>query len=242
MGISLPEIVLESVSRVYSSRAREVVALASIDLKIARGEAVAVVGPSGSGKSTLLHLVGGLDRPTSGRVTVFGHCLRELSESQLTRYRATTLGYVFQDAHLLPGLTALENVVAARLPWRNRKDLQTEARELLDAVGLGDRVNHTPDRLSGGERQRVSLARALVGHPPLLIADEPTGDLDPETTEGLISLLESLRERFDLTLLLATHDTAVAASTDRVVRLGGGRIVSNPALHDSNVFLSRVLE
>jgi predicted ABC-type transport system involved in lysophospholipase L1 biosynthesis ATPase subunit len=218
-------IVVASVSRVYSVGGAEVTALASVDLEVHRGESVAVVGPSGSGKSTLLHLIAGLDRPSSGRISVFGRRLWEMSESELTRFRAATLGYVFQDAYLLPGLTALENVVVAGLPWGHRRELTAEAHDLLDAVGLGDRLDHTPDRLSGGERQRVSLARALMGGPRLLMADEPTGNLDSDTTEGLLGVLDSLRRSRDLTLLLATHDLAVAASADRVLHLAGGRLL-----------------
>jgi putative ABC transport system ATP-binding protein len=219
-----PAVCGEAVGRTYPMGGREVAALTGVDISVGVGESVAVVGPSGSGKSTLLHLVAGLDRPSTGEIVVFGSRLSEMSESALTRFRATTIGYVFQDPHLLPGLTALENVVAARLPWRPRRELVPEARELLDAVGLGDRMDHSPDRLSGGERQRVSLARALVGRPPLLIADEPTGNLDSETTDGLLGLLEALRSSLHLTVLLATHDMAVAARADRVVRLVGGRV------------------
>ena len=235
-------IIADSISRVYSIGGTEVVALAELDLEVGRGEAVAVVGPSGSGKSTLLHLIAGLDRPTSGRISVFGRRLWEMSESELTRFRATTLGYVFQDAHLLPGLSALENVVAARLPWGRRRDLAAEGCQLLEKVGLADRVHHPPDRLSGGERQRVALARALLGGPPLLIADEPTGNLDAETTEGLLSVLESLRGSLGLTLLLATHDMAVAAGADRILRLAGGRIAGETRLHDVTELRSRVVE
>jgi putative ABC transport system ATP-binding protein len=215
---------IDAVSRVYVTEAGRIKALENITLEIGRGHAVAVVGPSGSGKSTLLHLVGGMDRPTAGRISVFGHKLDELSDRELTKYRAAVIGYVFQDAHLLPGLTALENVVAARLPWHRRDKLVPAACELLAAVGLAERLHHPPQRLSGGERQRVALARALLCHPPLLIADEPTGDLDADTTEGLLRLLESLRRSLGLTLLVATHDSAVAATADRIVRLAGGRV------------------
>src|SRR6266571_1842057 len=142
-------IVIESVSRAYSMAGGQVIALDAVDMNVAPGESIAIVGPSGSGKSTLLHLIAGLDRPTSGRISVFGQRLWEMSESELTHFRATTVGYVFQEAHLLPGLTALENVVVARLPWGHRHELTREARDLLDAVGLGDRIDHTPDRLSG---------------------------------------------------------------------------------------------
>jgi len=219
-------IVIESVSRSYSMGGGQVTALDAVDIDVAPGESIAIVGPSGSGKSTLLHLVAGLDRPTSGRIEVFGRRLWEMSERELTRMRATCLGYVFQDPHLLPGLTALENVIASRLPWRGRRDLAAEARELLAAVGLEGRTEHAPHRLSGGERQRVALARALLGNPPLLIADEPTGNLDAVTTDDLLSLLGDLRRKLGLTVLLATHDAAVAASADRTVRLAGGRVVA----------------
>jgi ABC-type lipoprotein export system ATPase subunit len=202
-------------------------AVAEVSLTVAVGETVALTGPSGSGKTTLLNLIAGLDRPTSGTVTVLGQELTALRERDLTRFRARSLGLVFQDPHLLPGLTALENVIAARLPWARRRVLEPEARKLLKAVGLASRMNHPPARLSGGERQRVGIARALLGQPRLLLADEPTGNLDAGSTEDLLSLLDELRSDFGLTLVVATHDPAVAAIAHRVILLSGGHVVED---------------
>jgi len=222
-----PAVALTRVTRAFQSGGDEVVALAEVSLTVAVDETVAITGPSGSGKTTLLNLIAGLDRPTSGTVTVLGQDLTSLKERDLTAFRARSLGLVFQDPHLLPGLTALENVIAARLPWARRRVLEPEARRLLKAVGLGSRMNHPPARLSGGERQRVGIARALLGQPRLLLADEPTGTLDAGSTEELLSLLDELRRDLGLTLLVVTHDPAVAAIAHRVVRLSGGRVVED---------------
>jgi putative ABC transport system ATP-binding protein len=184
---------------------------------------VAITGPSGSGKTTLVNLIAGLDRPTSGSIRVLGQDLGELSESQLTAHRAHHVGLVFQDPHLLPGLTATENVVAARLPWAKGSVLEPRARALLAQVGLEHRADFPPARLSGGERQRVGIARALLGAPALLMADEPTGNLDGVATVAFLSLLAGLRASMGLTLIVATHDPLVAASATRVLRLRDGR-------------------
>ncbi len=222
-----PAILLEGASRAYAGAAAAVWAVREVGLTVPAGQAVAITGPSGSGKSTLLNLIAGLDRPTSGRITVLGRRLDQAGERALTAFRARSVGIVFQDAHLLPGLTALENVVAARLPWRPHRELEREARTLLVAVGLGERLDQPTARLSSGERQRAGVARALLGHPPLLLADEPTGNLDVATTESLLALLHRLRHELDLTLVVATHDPAVAAVADRVVRLVDGRITDD---------------
>jgi ABC-type lipoprotein export system ATPase subunit len=222
-----PAITLTRVARAFQSGGDEVVALANVSLTIAIGETTAITGPSGSGKTTLLNLVAGLDRPTSGTVIVLGQDLTSLKERELTAFRARSLGLVFQDPHLLPGLTALENVIAARLPWTKRRVLEPEARKLLKVVGLGSRMNHPPARLSGGERQRVGIARALLGQPRLLLADEPTGNLDIGSTEELLNLFEELRSDLGLTVVVATHDPAVAAIAHRVIRLSGGRVVED---------------
>jgi ABC-type lipoprotein export system ATPase subunit len=237
-----PAVLLEDASRAYAAAAGEVRALRAVNLRVPAGQAVAVTGPSGSGKSTLLNLVAGLDRPSSGRVTVLGQRLDEAGERQLTAFRASSIGFVFQDAHLLPGLTALENVVVARLPWRPRRELEAEARTLLGEVGLAERMDHPPSRLSGGERQRVGVARALLGRPPLLLADEPTGNLDAATTEALLALLDRLRRELSLTLLVATHDAAVAAIADRVVRLVDGGLVADRTVDDTAQLGLHVLE
>jgi putative ABC transport system ATP-binding protein len=205
-------------------------ALRDIDLVIYPGEAIAVTGISGSGKTTLLNLIAGLDRPTSGEIRVLAQSLVQLSEGKLTALRAQSIGLVFQDPHLLPGLSAVENVAVARLPWGPRSELMKEARKLLDLLGVGHRLHHPPSRLSAGERQRVGLARALLGQPQILLADEPTGNLDSRTTEGLIALLAELREEMGITLVIATHDPAVAAMAQRVVRLVGGTIESDRSI------------
>lgn len=228
-------VVLRSVSRSYQVSGGTILALREVTLVVPRGDAVAVTGPSGSGKTTLLNLVAGLDRPTSGEVITLGENLNQLRERQLTGFRARSIGLVFQDPHLLPGLSALENVVVARLPWGSRRELSAEAGRLLDAVGLSSRKDFPPARLSGGERQRVGIARALVGSPPLILADEPTGNLDDATTAEIIDLLRSLRDSLRFTLLVATHDLAVAAMADRVTRLGAGGIGGTPRSEEEPV-------
>jgi putative ABC transport system ATP-binding protein len=217
----IPAVELRDLSRVYAGPSGPVYALRKMTLTVRTGELVAFMGPSGSGKTTLLNIVAGLDRPTAGEVITLGRHLGDLRERQLTAFRAGSVGLVFQDPHLLPGLTALENVVVAKLPWGDRRELAREARELLEAVGLSERLGFPPSRLSGGERQRVGIARALLGHPPLLLADEPTGNLDASTTAELIELLGTLRAQFELTVLIATHDPQVARTADRIVQLVG---------------------
>lgn len=213
-------------SREHRSGATRVVAIDAVSLRVAAGEAVAVVGASGAGKTTLLNLIGGLDRATSGRVSVLGHDLGGMSERLLTKFRATSVGMVFQDSYLLPGLTALENVTAAGMRWRNRREVAAEASTLLEAVGLADRMDFPPSRLSGGERQRVGIARAMLGNRPLLVADEPTGNLDARTTLELLDLFEELRETRNVTLVFATHDPLVAERLPSRLELHQGRMAS----------------
>lgn len=209
------------ISRVFRDADVEITALDRLDLEVEPGEAIAVTGPSGSGKTTLLNLIAGLDRPTTGSVTVFDERVDQMSDSEQAAFRARTVGLVFQEPHLFPGLTALENVTLARLPWEHGRGVAERARDLLDAAGLSHRVNHPPSRMSGGERQRVGIARALIGQPRLLLADEPTGNLDSRTAAGILELLGSLRREHELTLVLVTHDVFVAAMADRVVHLNG---------------------
>lgn len=200
-------------------------ALRGVDLAIARGEFVALVGPSGSGKSTVLNLIGGLDRPTSGEVWINGTELSASDERTLTRHRREHVGFVFQSFNLLPRLTAEENV-ALPLMFSSvpEKERRVRAQDLLKRVSLEHRLDHRPTQLSGGEQQRVAVARALIGQPALLLADEPTGNLDTGTGAEIMALLKKLNQEQDLTLLVVTHDAEVAAFADRVVKLRDGRV------------------
>jgi putative ABC transport system ATP-binding protein len=216
---SSPIIRVESLGRAYRTGVEKIVAIHDVSFTVARGEAVAITGPSGSGKTTLLNLIAALDRPTAGRVVVADNDLSLMNETELTRFRATVVGIVFQDPHLLPGLTTLENVIVGRLPWGSWSKLRPTAERLLERVGLGQRLSHPPAKLSGGERQRVAIARALLGYPQILVADEPTGNLDARTTEQLLKLIRDLRDELNLTVVVATHDPFVSASADRVINL-----------------------
>jgi putative ABC transport system ATP-binding protein len=205
------------------SGGRSLTILDGITLDVAAGELLAITGPSGSGKSTLLGLVAGLDRPSSGSIVVGGVDITRLDEDALARFRRETLGYVFQSYHLIPTLTAVENV-AVPLEIAGATNALARARALLDDVGLGDRAHHYPVQLSGGEQQRAALARAVALDPGLLLADEPTGNLDSATGTRIIELLLELRRRRGATLVLVTHDNALARHADRVVVLRDGRV------------------
>ena len=198
--------------------------LADVDLEVAPGESVAILGASGSGKSTLLGLLAGLDRPTEGEVFVEGQSLAKLDEDGLARMRRGQVGFVFQSFHLLPNLTALENV---RVPLEliGFEGANKQSEELLAAVGLAERMHHYPSQLSGGEMQRVALARAFGPRPRLILADEPTGNLDAATGERVLDLLFDLRQEKGTSLVLVTHDPALAARADRRLRLDAGRVV-----------------
>jgi len=200
--------------------------LADISLEVPAGQFLAVAGPSGSGKSTLLGLIAGLDRPTAGRIVVAGVEITGLGEDELARFRRDTIGYVFQSYHLIPTLTAIENV-AVPLELAGERDALGRARALLGEVGLADRAHHYPVQLSGGEQQRVAVARAVGRRPRLLLADEPTGNLDSATSKQIIELLIALNRNLGSTLALVTHDSALAAHADRIVTLRDGRIVSD---------------
>jgi len=219
---------LQGVTRLYKMGHETIRALDAVSLVVADGAFVAVVGPSGSGKSTLLHIVGGLDMPTAGTVRVNGQDLSQASDRELSAYRNAQVGFVFQTFNLQPTYTALENVALpllfARVP---RKERLARAQQALEAVGLTDRARHKPTELSGGERQRVSIARALVNAPRLLLADEPTGNLDSATGKTIVELLGRLNCERGLTVLVVTHDPDVAASAGRHIALRDGRIVEN---------------
>jgi putative ABC transport system ATP-binding protein len=221
-------IVLSGVNLSLGRGAARVHILKDIDLHIGRGEAIGLVGPSGSGKSTLLMVTAGLERADSGSVLVAGEALGKLSEDALARFRGRNVGIVFQSFHLIPTMTALENI-AVPLELAGTADAHERAASELSAVGLSARRHHYPAELSGGEQQRVALARALAPNPAILIADEPTGNLDEATGAEIIALLFAGHEQRNTTLVLVTHDAALAARCDRVVRLRSGRIEAPPA-------------
>jgi putative ABC transport system ATP-binding protein len=209
-----------------TSGGRPVDVLADVSLDVPAGRFLAIAGPSGSGKSTLLGLIAGLDRPTSGSITVGGVEITGLGEDALARFRRDTIGYVFQSYHLIPTLTALENA-AVPLELAGDADALARARALLEEVGLGDRAHHYPAQLSGGEQQRVAVAGARARRPKLLLADEPTGNLDSATGKQIIELLVALNRNRASTLVLVTHDPALAAYADRIVTLRDGRVVAD---------------
>jgi len=204
--------------------------LKGIDLDVTRGEFVAVVGPSGAGKSTLLHLLGALERPSAGEIAYGEVALGGLGEEALARFRNRTVGFVFQFHHLLPEFTALENVMLPLLIGRRgAPEARERAVAMLQAVGLGERLRHTPAELSGGEQQRVAMARALAAGPSVLLADEPTGNLDSKTGEGVFELLRQLNRERELTVIMVTHNEALSRRADRVVHMEDGRLEGRPA-------------
>ena len=222
-----PIVVLDDVHLKLESAAGSVNILRGITLSVAGGETLSVVGPSGSGKSTMMMIIAGLERPTSGTVTVAGADLAALDEDALALFRRDAIGIVFQSFHLVPTMTAIENV-AIPLEFAGQPDAFARAREALASVGLDHRLRHYPGQLSGGEQQRVALARAFVAGPDLLLADEPTGNLDGETGAAVIDLLFDLQARHGTTLILITHNAALAARCGRGVGLVDGRIVADP--------------
>jgi len=230
---------LRGVSKRYATGRQTVVALDAVDLDLAAGSLVGVAGPSGSGKSTLLHLVGAMDVPDEGTIRVGEEEVTALSGRERVAYRRR-VGFVFQAFHLLPALTALDNVAAPLLPYRVGFDKHERARALLAAVGLAGREDALPSELSGGQQQRVAIARALVNDPLLLLADEPTGNLDSRTGEELLELLLELRAERGTTVVVATHDPVVPGRCDRIVRLHDGGIVDSVGVRPDEV--SAVLE
>jgi len=207
---------------------RSVTALDEVTLTIPRGEMVSIIGQSGSGKSTLLNLVGGLDRATTGDVQIDGESLAGLHDDKLTQVRRDKIGFIFQFFNLLPTLTCLENVgLPLHLRGWPRRKVDERARELLSLVQLGDRLTHLPEELSGGQRQRVAIARALSVYPPILLADEPTGNLDSENADLILNLIVSLRREQNFTLILVTHDLGIARRAARIIEMKDGRIVSD---------------
>lgn len=215
---------LRNISKHFDGK-RRVTALDGIHLSIEKGEMVSIVGPSGSGKSTLLNLIGGLDQPSSGEIELDGEELSKLDDDALTRVRRDKIGFIFQFFNLLPTLTCQENVsLPLHLRGWSRKQVTERATELLEMVGLGKRMDHLPDELSGGERQRVAIARALSVYPPILLADEPTGNLDSATGKEILRLIHELHDRLGATVLIVTHDPNVANSCPRTIHIQDGHV------------------
>jgi putative ABC transport system ATP-binding protein len=215
------------VSKYYEGK-RAVTALREVDLEIPRGEMVAIVGASGSGKSTLLNLMGALDRPTSGSIEIDGVALSGIPDHELTKIRRDKIGFIFQFFNLLPTLTAIENVsIPLHLRGWNATQTKARAMELLNFVNLSGRTNHLPEEMSGGERQRVAIARALSVYPPILLADEPTGNLDTHTTCEILRLIGDLHQQLQATIVIVTHDPAVAETCSRKITIRDGQIVED---------------
>ncbi len=216
---------LTNVTKTYTQSRRKVTALDDVTLTIPDGQMVAIQGPTGGGKSTLLQMLGALDRPTSGSIELETSSLSKLGDGRLTKIRATEIGFVFQGFNLIPTLTAQENVETALAPLRvSNADRKRRAAEALASVGLGDRGNHLPSELSGGQQQRVAIARALVKNPDVLLADEPTGNLDEETRDEIMELLEGLWRDRGLTLIVVTHDSAIAKRAQRRLHIKHGKV------------------
>jgi putative ABC transport system ATP-binding protein len=217
------QVTLTGVTRRYGQADAAITALDGVDVHIEPAEAVAIMGPSGSGKSTLLHLVGAMDRPDTGTITVDDHAVHRLDRAAAAAYRRR-VGFVFQRFHLLTALSALDNVLVPLLPMHIRPDPEPKAVALLDAVGLAGRERSTPAQLSGGQQQRVAIARALINDPIVVLADEPTGNLDTTTGTDILNLLLDLRAQHGTTLLIATHDPTIASHCDRIIHLADGHI------------------
>jgi|SRR5579862_2733435 len=211
--------------KVYHVGDVDVHALRGVNLSVKRGEFVCVVGPSGSGKSTLFHILGGLTPPTSGDIHIDGRDLLKMTDAERTNLRKTTVGFVFQKYNLLPTLTAEENIEIARHIAGRKAEPDAEFQELVSMLGIENRLHHKPRALSGGEQQRVAIARAIVNRPAILLADEPTGNLDSENSQNVLTLLRHLNDRTGQTILMITHDLEAAAYGDRIVRMRDGRIV-----------------
>jgi putative ABC transport system ATP-binding protein len=220
---------LQDVSKTFVSGNRELTVLDMVSFSVMEGASLSIVGPSGSGKTTLLGLCAGLDRASKGNVILHHNNLERMNEDQLAAVRNQYIGFIFQNFQLMPTLTAIENVMVP-LELRGEKKVRARAMELLDKVGLADRSHHYPTQLSGGEQQRVSIARAFCNRPRILFADEPTGNLDTETSEKIVNLIFDLNKEAGTTLVLVTHDADLAGKTQRIIRLKGGKIIADEAV------------
>lgn len=220
---------LKDISKFYTAQDETVEALQEVSLEIQDGEFVVIIGPSGSGKSTLLHLIGGLDIPTYGQIEVNGKILNELKDKALSRYRNQEIGFIFQDFYLAPHLTILENIqmplaFSQRKKWRE-ENAEKKAKELLTLLHLQDRLHHKPTQISGGQKQRVAIARALINKPKILLADEPTGNLDSLTGKKIISMLKRIHQSQPITMIVVTHDPEIAKYADRTIKIKDGIII-----------------
>lgn len=230
-ALSTPYLSAIAVEKIYLKSQHKIPVLRGVDFHIRRGELVSIIGQSGSGKSTLLHLMGLLDKPTVGEIHIEGNRVDDLPAATRDELRNRVFGFIFQFYHLLPELSVLENVLAplmirdsALTYWRKKSEYEAQAREMIDTVGLSHRLKHKPSELSGGEMQRAAIARALVANPSILLADEPTGNLDAQTGRGIIDLLKKLNAEQNLTVVMVTHDESIAAQAHRIVRLANGRL------------------
>ena len=224
-------ITTSNLTKIYGSGATAVTALDHVSLKIDPGEFVAIMGPSGCGKSTLLHLIGGLDKASEGSVAVDGHNLNDLNDDSLTELRRRKMGFVFQFYNLIPVLTALENAaLPVTLDGLKSVEAHKKAAEWLTRFGLGDRLSHRPDQLSGGQQQRVAIARALVAEPQLILADEPTGNLDPKSSDEIAGLLRQVSKQYGRAVIMVTHDPRIAAYADRIIFLKDGKVAEETVL------------
>ncbi|MDR0958715.1 MAG: ABC transporter ATP-binding protein [Clostridiales bacterium] len=217
---------VQNLSKIYGKDGTQVKALDDVNFAIEKGEFVAVVGASGSGKSTLLHLLGGVDRPTSGKVFVDGKDIYSMNESQLAIFRRRNVGFIYQFYNLIPTLTVTENIMLPRLLDEREADKE-KLHTILETIGLTDRQSHLPNQLSGGQQQRVSVGRALINDPAIILADEPTGNLDSKSSREVIELLKAANKRYNQTLLVITHDEKIALQADRIITIADGRITSD---------------
>lgn len=220
---------VKNLSKVYGKGETAVKALDNVSLSVKKGEFLAIIGPSGSGKSTLMHLIGGVDRPTEGKVLIDGTDIYDLNESQLAIFRRRQIGLIYQFFNLLPVLTVEENITLPLLLDGHQVD-EKQFHSIVTALGLKDRLNHLPNELSGGQQQRVSIGRALINHPAILLADEPTGNLDSENSKEIIDLLKIFNRSFNQTLIMITHDERIALQADRIITIMDGRVLKDEVI------------